>query len=289
MSATLVACEKVKEEVAAVGDDVLVSNGLFSVSDDKQVSFAESNVTFDFTDWTWGMAARPWETVTDYADSVMYAYLQLNPEVYDSAMLHRKGVVVDRFSWGTGNNPMAPILYYLENGDSSHVADWGLNFGEGWRTPTADEIRYVLYGRTDAASLRGPARVAGVNGLMLLADDWQCPHGMTFNASATAYEINTYSEADWGRLKEAGAVFLPADGWLDPDVNEEMQAAVGHYANYWLMTMANPEIGRNWAYVLEFHDYGDGFHLGNEQWESDETLICGHLYGRHFVRLVKDN
>ena len=61
------------------------------------------------------------------------------------------------------------------------------------------------------------AQVNGVNGLILLPDDWTCPAEITFRSGIpleqdgnTVYQLVDQSE--WSIIEQTGAVFLPASG-----------------------------------------------------------------------------
>jgi hypothetical protein len=85
---------------------------------------------------------------------------------------------------------------------------------------TYEEWDYVVFNRPNASSLKGVAQVNGVNGLILLPDNWTCPAGVTFNSgfhgeySVEAYgQYQTFSAEQWSKLEAAGAVFFPASGY----------------------------------------------------------------------------
>ncbi|MBO7121968.1 MAG: hypothetical protein J6V90_01645 [Treponema sp.] len=100
-----------------------------------------------------------------------------------------------------------------------------------WRLLTADEWQYLFEGRTNAASKFGVARINNFNytggkseymtGFILLPDSWTAPAGISFTpgwmAAGTNFPTdvnNTYDSWDWKKMEEAGAVFLPAGGYL---------------------------------------------------------------------------
>ena len=108
---------------------------------------------------------------------------------------------------------------------SGSFVDWGTNkIGNDapntWRTLSYDEWKYLLNTRPNASSLKGVAQVNGVNGLILLPDNWVCPEGVTFKSGFhssfgveyyAAYQ--TFTADQWSKLEAAGAVFLPAVGY----------------------------------------------------------------------------
>jgi hypothetical protein len=100
--------------------------------------------------------------------------------------------------------------------------DWGTNTISGdapntWRTLSKDEWEYLLKKRKNAASLIGIAKVNGVNGLVILPDEWISPVGVNFisgyskECGAEYYAtFQTIDIATWLKMENAGAVFLPA-------------------------------------------------------------------------------
>jgi hypothetical protein len=86
------------------------------------------------------------------------------------------------FGWGTGDNP---TNYSEYDGDYQTFVDWGTNkigcdTPNTWRTLTYDEWYYILFVRENADGLCGIACVDGVNGLILLPDDWTGVDGLSF-------------------------------------------------------------------------------------------------------------
>lgn len=83
-----------------------------------------------------------------------------------------------------------------------------------WRTPTYDEMNYILNTRTNAANLRTLGRVeisSGVyrNGLFLLPDGFTAPSGITVTITTANYTTNSYTLAQFKQLESVGVVFLP--------------------------------------------------------------------------------
>lgn len=228
-------------EKAASGG-VLV--GKFSVSATTQVQFSQGNLQYV---GTWQFAENQWDYLGD-----------------NQSDNHR-----DLFGWGTGD---APNKVSTDYNDYATFTDWGTNaISNGgnqanlWRTLTKDEWVYLFYGRANAATLFGLGSVNGVNGTILLPDNWTLPAGATFTASTTqglAYQEdgyyynsngnnfshNTYTKEQWSVLESAGAVFLPAAGYRYGTGVDY----VGSYGNYWSDTPDDSD----YAYDLYFNsDY----------------------------------
>ena len=154
---------------------------------------------------------------------------------------------IDLFGWGTGDSPTKSSDDY---NDYSMFIDWGANqIGndeEGtWRTLTSSEWEYILKKRKNASSLQGLARVADVNGCILLPDNWKRPSGVTFNSGfGSGFSQNIYSVSKWQLMEEAGAIFLPAAGKRAPHRNKIEY--VGSEGYYWSSSK---------EYFLEFWSY----------------------------------
>jgi hypothetical protein len=178
------------------------SIGVFSVGSNKKVTFSPGNLQYQPSTDTWRFAPNQKECVSkDYAD------IGSNYSVW-----------IDEFSWGTGSNPTKTSK---DDSDYSTFVDWGCNkIGNDapntWRTLTREEQAYLLESRKNAKSLYGIAQVCGVNGLILLPDNWMCLTGVTFkpgfhNVEGTMYykAFQTFTSDEWNKLESSGAVFLP--------------------------------------------------------------------------------
>ena len=218
-------------------------NGVFSVSSTKKVVFSQGNLQYV---GTWQFAEKQWDC---------FSTSQSNN--------HR-----DLFGWGTGD---APNKVSKNNSDYSIFTDWGANAitnggntANVWRTLTKDEWVYLFYTRENAATLFGFGNVAGVNGLIILPDDWKTPEGASFTASTTLgltdlgiyyhnanndnYTHNTYTAEQWAVMESADAVFLPAAAYR----NGTTVDYIDYGGFYWSST---PESANN-AYYLNFY-YND--------------------------------
>ena len=99
-------------------------------------------------------------------------------------------------------------------------ADWGIynaisNGGDlpgRWRTLTKDEWDYLLYRRTNATNKVGHATVNGMQGIVILPDDWRLPSSCTFTPDNYDYSYyygeyrgfyytNTYSVTQWDDME----------------------------------------------------------------------------------------
>lgn len=180
--------------------------GKFSISATQQIAFSSGNLQYHPLNNQWRFAESQLDHVGD-------ANANISP-TYDGW--------IDMFGWGTGDDPTRTIQ---NNGSYSTFVDWGTNSigtdtANTWRTMSADELRYILFSRPNAAALNGIAHINGVNGLVLLPDDWVAIEGLTFNSGAYGHSSrdyyavhNTFTLEQWQQMEEAGAIFLPAVGY----------------------------------------------------------------------------
>ena len=148
---------------------------------------------------------------------------------------------IDLFGWGTSGHPHGANFFqpwstsststdYYAYGDASYnlydqtgEADWGCNpISNGgdkpnqWRTLTKGEWTYVLKTRSTSSGKRyAKAQVNGVNGLIVLPNDWKTSYYTlnSTNTSGAAFTSNTITATQWQTLEQKGAVFLPTTGY----------------------------------------------------------------------------
>ena len=165
---------------------------------------------------------------------------------------------IDLFGWGTSGHPHGAVCFqpwststtdadYYAYGDASYnlydqtgEADWGCNaISNGgdkpnqWRTLTKNEWVYLLNTRTTSSGMRyAKAQVDGVNGLIVLPDDWKTSY-YTLNSTNTnlaSFTSNTITATQWQTLEQKGAVFLPAAGRRE---GTSLGSSVGDNGQYW--------------------------------------------------------
>lgn len=177
----------------------------FSVSASKQIVFSSGNLQYHCENDKWRFAPNQ----TDYIGD---ANSNIAPD-YDGW--------IDLFGWGTGDNPTNTSE---DPNDYQTFVDWGINKIDNykpntWQTLTADEWIYLISNRTNADNLISIAQVNGVNGLILLPDNWTCPENINFKTGfysdygTECYAIyQTLTLEQWSMIEVTGAVFLPAAG-----------------------------------------------------------------------------
>lgn len=231
--------------------------GAFSVSDDKQVAFSKGNLQFTQSTNTWSFAEKQWDMIGE--DNVGL----------DGALADK----IDLFGWSTSATNFGVSTSESNSDYSGSFVDWGTNkigndAPNAWRTLTDDEWEYLLYDRPNADDLCGVAEVNGVNGLILLPDNWTCPAGVTFKSGFyDDFDHQTFSAEQWAKLEAAGAVFLPASGFRYGSSLIRVQ----DYGYFWSAT----EFSSNTVH----HSYFNS----QEASTGSNRRFCG--YG---VRLVKD-
>lgn len=202
--------------------------GRFSINGLEQVAFASGNLQYRATDSVWRFALHQYDVMGGLNGNVAPTY----------------NGWIDLFGYGTsGHSGLMPYETSDANGDypSQNINgtpnDWGVHNaidGGGdsaglWRTLRKDEWEYLLGSRANASQLRSLGKVAGVQGLILLPDEWQLPAGVSFTPNMNNTNTNDYTAAQWATMEAAGAVFLPAAG-VRYGTEVSSQGTCGYYA-----------------------------------------------------------
>ncbi len=236
-------------------------SGVFSVGEHTHIQFSQGNLQYQASTNTWRFAEHQY----DYVGNANNAISQTNSGW------------IDLFGWGTsgynhGANAYQPwststsssdYYAYGNSGynlyDQTGQADWGYNaISNGgnttntWRTLTGGsggEWDYVFNTRSTTSGIRyAKAQVNGVNGVILLPDDWSASYYSLSNTNqgGASYTGNVISASQWNTLEEHGAVFLPAAGGrYGTSVN-----SVGSDGRYWSASYNYSD----YAYDLLFYD-----------------------------------
>ena len=262
---------------------------VFSVSEDKQVIFSPGNLQYTQSTNTWSFALNQYDVLG--TDNVIgggrkslteFGYWISGDDLADKVDLFGRSSVANNFGITTSGS---------HDDYKGSFVDWGTNkIGDDdpntWRTLTGLEWNYVVFQRSNADNLKGVAQINGINGLILLPDDWTCPAGVTFKpgfrsiGGVNSYELHqTFSADQWSKLEQAGAVFLPAAGYRYWTAISSVQG----YGYYWSSTtktfIPNEGNKRNPSYTLVRLTIS-----------SDEVVVEvneNSIFG-HSVRLVKD-
>jgi len=245
------------DEVSFVTEDIPyyptgAINGLFSVSNGKQVYFSQGNLQYQASTNTFRFAAEQYEhTASSNSDWISH------------------------FGWATsGWNPGGGVTAYLPSStdinDDSYFfygnltgnyanADWGVynpiinggNLPNQWRTLTSVEWKYVFNSRR-ASSIGGvnnaryaKAKIGIYPGIILFPDNYSHPSGVSIpvainDEGTTGWTRNKYSYSDWNKMEKAGAVFLPADGYYDGISGYGIHVLNNPSGLYWSATRYNP-------------------------------------------------
>ena len=239
--------------------------GEFSVSGTETVQFSRGNLQYQASTDTWRFAPKQYEIVGSGNNNIS--------PTYDGW--------IDLFGWGTGNNP---TLTSEEYEDYATFSEWGANkISNGgykanlWRTLSIDEWKYIFYDRVNAATLFGFGSVNGVNGLIILPDNWNLPEGASFTHGSYKNDLknnftqNTYTAEEWVVMETNGAVFLPVS--VGTRMGNSINNASADWGIYWSTT---PDYnGDMSSYSLIF---------------EDNSLSTSSLWLRYFgtyVRLVR--
>ena len=202
----------------------------FSVSPKQKVVFSPGNLQYKASTKEWRFAPS------------QYNYIgKNNIKISDTY-----SGWIDLFGWGTGDNP---TLKSNQNSDYDRFVDWGANSINGdpfhtWRTLSSDEWDYLVFNRPNARALIGVAQVNGVNGIILLPDNWIAPDSILFISGmhegymGSGYSHQTFSAEQWRQLEQNGAVFLSAAGMR---IAKTAVAETQKEGYYWTATIDGPD------------------------------------------------
>lgn len=250
--------------------------GLFSVNGGQQVRFSQGNLQYQASTNTWRFASNQYDFVGQNNSQLSSSYSGW----------------IDLFGWGTSGYNHGAVCwqpwsssavwshyyaygsYYYHLYDQSGQADWGYNAisnggnqTQRWRTLTKEEWMYVFEQRTTATGNRfAKAQVNGVNGVVLLPDNWSVSvHPLNeCNNVYVPFETNVVSSSIWSTMEANGAVFLPAAGYR----SETEVFSVGVEGNYWSASYAD--------------DY-DAYYMS----VISTNLMPNNVFGRDFGRSVR--
>ena len=196
--------------------------GVFSVGEGKTVTFSPGNLQYTQSTATWSFANAQWEVLG--TDNVVGGSVTSDATYGDSKSGTALADKIEFFGWSTTANTFGVSTSTDNNDYSGSFVDWGTNqigadAPNTWRTLSSAEWHYLRNTRPNASALCGAAQVNGVNGLILLPDNWTCPADVNFipgfhsNLGVEYFaEYQTFTAAQWAKLESAGAVFLPAAG-----------------------------------------------------------------------------
>ena len=216
--------------------------GIFSVGPDTKVYFSNGNLQAKINAYpnepNWYFADHQWDVIGS-ALSVRTEYFTWNAikEAYPNTFV----------DWKNSS---------IENGNKGKTT---------WRVLTADEWYYLFCKRKDANSLFTTGKVNGVNGVILLPDNWSnekfdnAKKGLIYNPDADKYSNDdkdnfsfiTRDGDAWTAMEQAGAVFLPAAG----SVWEGSPGFVNEECGYWSVTpVTETWASEAFAYIFKGSD-----------------------------------
>jgi hypothetical protein len=187
--------------------------GVFSVGANKKVRFSQGRLQFNPAKYEFRFAKNQYEVIGEDNKKVA-------PN-YDGW--------IDLFGWGTsgymGCQPTEISKNYSDYGPkvgdltgANANYDWGVynpitNGGnkEGlWRTPTADEWKYLMNERPNADKLKVLCTVCDITGYFILPDDfWNNRLRLPLDITASSRSVNKYTVEQWSQLEALGVVFMP--------------------------------------------------------------------------------
>ena len=219
--------------------------GAFSINATQQVHFSQGNLQYRASTDTWRFAGNQYDYIGADNTNISSTY----------------NGWIDLFGWGTSGYDHGAVCYqpwststtnsdydvygsYMNNlEDQTGKADWGYNaISNGgnsedlWRTLQGSEWQYLFNTRSTSSGIRyAKAQVNGVNGVILLPDNWSASTYSLNNTNndSAEYTGNVIGKTDWTDILEPnGAVFFPAAG------NRNGTSVYSYSSDYWSSTRA---------------------------------------------------
>ena len=265
------------DSISMVAPESTAGIGVFSVSFDKQVTFSKGNLQYTQSTNTWSFAENQYDYIG--TDNVTGGSVSTDVTWGNSKSGTALADKIDLFGWSTSATHFGVSTSEDRYDYSGSLVDWGRNkigndAPKRWRTLSVDEWKYLRYHRTNADDLVGVAQVNGVNGLVLLPDNWTCPASVTFKSGFYSNDgvdyyaaCQTFTAEQWSKLESAGAVFLPAAGYRYGSNVSYVQSD-----------------GRYWSATGYGSDDAEGLYF-DSNWVQMGSLDRSDGYS---VRLVKD-
>lgn len=220
-------------------------DGLFSISATQQIWFSQGNLKYQASTNTWSFSENQYDYVGSENTNISQTY---------------EGWI-DLFGWGTSGWDNGNVYYSPWSSNNSNGSlygpkgsfdltgiyansDWGVynsisnggNTANRWRTLTISEWDYVLNTRNTTSGNRyAKANVNGVNGLLLLPDNWNSDTYTLSNTNSDSanFSSNTLTLSQWINLEQSGVVFLPAAG---SRYGASVGGSEGFIGDYWSAT-----------------------------------------------------
>ena len=213
------------------------TKGRFSVGGNGWVVFAQGNLQYNAGTSTFRFAHNQYDMIGDGNSHIASGYSGW----------------IDLMGWGTsGYGTSYPYLSTTHNlavygpatGDiaTTHY-DWGVHnaiekagVAGTWHTLTSSEWYYLLNTRNVTKRFAKVALTIGnntiVNGLVLFPDSYNFADGLVCNQTDLGYEgqenSNKLSLSLWQQMEAEGTVFLPAAGYREGAVTNQVNSA-GYY------------------------------------------------------------
>lgn len=262
-------------------------DGLFSVSDTKQVYFAKGNLQYSKSTGIWSFMENQYSTVEtlnqnvgiDYASQDIVSLFGWGTSGWNNGNTYYQPyntTYVNKSEEGYGYGPTDGSTYTYNLTGTYANADWGHNAisnggntADFWRTLTKGEWEWLLGPQTSpnpgtncrtSSTVNGTANArfakaylfGTTHGIIIFPDSYTHPDGVAaptgINATnSTSWSGNQYNATDWAKMEAAGCVFLPAAG--------RRNGATIYYANsegyYWSSTYKSTGS----AYYVSFNDF----------------------------------
>lgn len=299
MLITTVGCKKISNNSAntdVVSIPTGAINGKFTINENgDQIYFSKGNLQYQASTDTWRFAEHQWGFVgsTEVTSGSPCGNVEGSSNHLMSNVYYG-WIDLFGFECETGHNPTWQTYYGYNYCKFNEYGSYSISNGGDssniWRILTYEEWWWLLFDRnTNSGSLFAKATVGGVNGLIILPDNWNNTiySLANINEYQGSFMSNIISTSVWiDTFETNGAVFLPAAGSMfihelyEPTSNvhyAQMQLRVGFYGSYW--NYKESPINDGELHALSYNDTSIGISLGgdapsNYHYGLSVRLVC---------------
>lgn len=233
------------------GSDMPVEGSLkgkFSVAMGEQICFSKGNLQYHPVQGQWRFAEHQWDIIgveNNYTSDSYNGWIDLfGWRTSGFNNVHPYETATQTQFYGPLTAEMAGSNY--DWGVFNAISNGGNQIGL-WRTLEWAELQYLFEKRQTTSGCRfAMATVNGINGLILLPDDWNTTYYPLYNINvdqtnweaSCSFNSNIITLSDWNNhLENHGAVFLPAAGErVGSSTNYYSYGGPGAYGRYWTST-----------------------------------------------------
>ena len=177
-------------------------SGVFTVGENTQVRFSKGNLLYRASSDTWMFAENQYDCMgsdnsnvsPDYSGWIDLYCWGTSGWNSGAEQYQPYSTSTNNASYFTGGSPDISLTGEYSDADWAYhnaIANGGQQAGL-WRCLTHEEYIYLIETRDNASQKYAYSNVNGVNGLIILPDEWTLPDGLSFTPQSGNWYTNEY-------------------------------------------------------------------------------------------------